>query len=81
MSSLTNSVGNEVALKFSKSELDSMAQFAKGLQLDGYQISVYRSQGFDISTTGLELESIEHTNDCECNIKVFKDGKLLENSI
>ena len=76
MSSLTNAADNAVALKFSKSELDSIAKFADGLQLDGYQISVYRSQGFDISTTGLELESIEHTNDCECNIKVFKDQKI-----
>ena len=76
MSSLSSVGDGSNVLKFSKLELLSLVDAAKSLKLDGYQISVLRSKGFDVTTCGVELESIEHINDCECQIKVFKAGKV-----
>ena len=50
--------------------------YADKLPIDGYRVSLLSGKGFEVATHSTELESIEHTQDQECHIKVFKDNKL-----
>jgi PmbA protein len=63
-------------LNFSQSDLSKLKDISDSCAVDGYQISVLKSRGFEVSASKLELESIEHTNDVQCHIKVYKDGRV-----